>query len=84
MEDGDELVEEPFRRLIDRQQLFAMKYDGFWSCMDTFKDKQRLEDMVARGDTPWQVWNGPPAVEENGLLDGASEIELLKDPAQPI
>ena len=24
--------------------------------MDTFKEKQALDDMVARGDTPWQVW----------------------------
>jgi glucose-1-phosphate cytidylyltransferase len=33
-----------------------MKYDGFWSCMDTYKDKQRFEDLVARGETPWEVW----------------------------
>ncbi len=37
-----------------------MKYDGFWSCMDTYKDKQRFEDMVARGQTPWEVWKHPP------------------------
>jgi glucose-1-phosphate cytidylyltransferase len=83
MEEGDELVEEPFRRLMDRRQLFALKYDGFWSCMDTYKDKQRLEDMVARGDTPWQVWNGPPAIQADELLDGAAEPELQKLPAQP-
>jgi glucose-1-phosphate cytidylyltransferase len=83
MEPGDELVEEPFRRLIDRQQLFALKYDGFWSCMDTYKDKQRLEDMVARGDTPWQLWNKPPATQTHELPDGAAEPELVKLPAQP-
>jgi glucose-1-phosphate cytidylyltransferase len=83
MEDGDELVEEPFRRLLARRQLFAMKYDGFWSCMDTFKDKQRLEDMVARGDTPWKVWKESPAIQEDGLRDGTADLELLKQPAQP-
>jgi glucose-1-phosphate cytidylyltransferase len=56
LEPGEELVERPFARLIERKQLFAYRYDGFWACMDTFKDKQRFDDMEARGDTPWQVW----------------------------
>jgi glucose-1-phosphate cytidylyltransferase len=53
---GEELVEKPFARLIERKQLLAYRYTGFWSCIDTFKDKQRFDDMEARGDTPWQVW----------------------------
>jgi glucose-1-phosphate cytidylyltransferase len=56
MEPGDELVVEPFRRLIDQQQLVTFEYNGFWECMDTFKDKRLLDDMYARGDTPWVVW----------------------------
>jgi glucose-1-phosphate cytidylyltransferase len=56
MRDGEELVEEPFRRLIVQKQLLAYRYDGFWACMDTFKDKQRFDDMEAQGDTPWKVW----------------------------
>jgi glucose-1-phosphate cytidylyltransferase len=56
MADGEELVEAPFRRLIADRQLLAYRYDGFWACMDTFKDKQAFDDMNARGDTPWQVW----------------------------
>ena len=59
MQEGEELVLQPFRRLIEKRELFALKYDGFWCCMDTFKDKQRLEDMVAHHDTPWEVWNAP-------------------------
>ncbi|HEY2826727.1 MAG TPA: glucose-1-phosphate cytidylyltransferase [Pirellulales bacterium] len=82
MEEGDELVDEPFRRLMDRQELFSMKYDGFWSCMDTFKDKQRLEDMVVRGRTPWQVWREPVATAEDDLGDGLDAVEMLK-PTQP-
>ena len=54
--DGEELVEQPFARLIARQQLCTLKYDGFWSCMDTYKEKQMLEDMYARGEAPWEVW----------------------------
>ena len=45
---------EPFQRLIEEGQLLAYRYDGFWRAMDTLKDKQILEDMVERGDMPWQ------------------------------
>jgi glucose-1-phosphate cytidylyltransferase len=53
---GDELVEAPFRRLIDERKLFAFKHEGFWTCMDTFKEKQQLDDLYAQGDPPWEVW----------------------------
>ncbi len=52
---GDELVREPFQRLIEKQALLAYKYNGFWQCMDTFKDKQRLEDLNQEA-APWKVW----------------------------
>lgn len=61
MQPGEELVVEPFRRLVAKQQLLAFRYDGFFGCMDTFKEKQQLDDMHARGDTPWEVWK--PAVK---------------------
>jgi glucose-1-phosphate cytidylyltransferase len=54
--DGEELVYEPFQRLIEQQQLLAYKFTGFWGCMDTFKEKQQLDEMFSRGNTPWQVW----------------------------
>ncbi len=54
--DGEELLNEPFQRLAADQQLVAHKYDGFWAAMDTFKDKQLLDDMYARGNAPWEVW----------------------------
>jgi len=54
--EGDELVNEPFQRLIEKRELVAYKYDGFWACMDTFKEKQLLDDMYARGEAPWEVW----------------------------
>lgn len=56
MRDGEELVVEPFRRLIDAGELVAYKHRGFWASMDTLKDKQLLEDMVERGETPWLPW----------------------------
>jgi glucose-1-phosphate cytidylyltransferase len=53
---GEELVYAPFQRLIEDQQLISYQYDGFWACMDTFKEKQQLDDMYARGEVPWEVW----------------------------
>ena len=53
MREGEELVLEPFSRLIEENKLMAYKYDGFWRSMDTFRDWQTLEAMVERGDTPW-------------------------------
>jgi len=55
MTDGDELVEAPFRRLIEADQLMAIRHEGFWRPMDTLKDKQSLEDLVERGAMPWRL-----------------------------
>jgi glucose-1-phosphate cytidylyltransferase len=53
---GEELVDEPFRRLIEAEQLVAHYYDGFWMPMDTAKDKKRLDELHERGNPPWYVW----------------------------
>jgi glucose-1-phosphate cytidylyltransferase len=56
IQEGEELVEQPFQRLIRECQLMAYQYKGFWACMDTFKDQQQLEDLYLRGSAPWEVW----------------------------
>jgi glucose-1-phosphate cytidylyltransferase len=56
LHDGEELVVEPFQRLITANQLIGYRHNGFWACMDTFKEKQQLEDLYIRGDAPWEVW----------------------------
>jgi glucose-1-phosphate cytidylyltransferase len=55
IEPGEELVREPFQRLSQNRRLLGYRYTGFWACMDTFKDKQRLDSL---NDTtaPWKVW----------------------------
>ena len=63
MRPGEELVNEPFTRLIDERQLAAHRHTGFWHSMDTFKDRQALEDRHSRGDAPWLVWKSPSRVE---------------------
>ena len=56
VQEGDELVEAPFRRLIEQRKLYSQRYPGFWKSMDTFKDKIEFDRMHARGDSPWAVW----------------------------
>ena len=57
MNEGEELVVEPFQRLIAQRQLVTYRNPGFWACMDTFKEKKMFDDMYARGDMPWMVWD---------------------------
>jgi len=53
---GGDLVADAFGSLLPDGRLIAYRYDGFWQSMDTFKDKQRLDDLYARGDAPWEIW----------------------------
>lgn len=53
---GEDLVNEPFRRLIELRRLIGYPYDGFWAPMDTLQDKQDLEKLSEDGDPPWAVW----------------------------
>jgi glucose-1-phosphate cytidylyltransferase len=62
---GEELIYEPFQRLISEGKVWSQRYDGFWQCMDTFRDKQLLDEMEATGSPPWYLWkNGLPAAGE--------------------
>ena len=56
--DGDSTVFEkkPLERLARNGELMAYQHDGFWKCMDTQRDKQQLEDMIAAGNAPWMRW----------------------------
>jgi glucose-1-phosphate cytidylyltransferase len=61
---GEELVRQPFQRLIENGTLLAHKCTGFWQCMDTFKDKQCLEELN-QGAAPWKVWRSAPTISSN-------------------
>jgi glucose-1-phosphate cytidylyltransferase len=56
--DGDATVLEgaPLERLATDGQLTAFKHEGFWQCMDTIRDKTRLEDMWSAHNAPWKKW----------------------------
>jgi glucose-1-phosphate cytidylyltransferase len=60
MEPGDELVEEPFRRLVREQKLIGYRYPGFWAPMDTLKDRQNLNALFETGERPWALWEKRP------------------------
>lgn len=57
LHEGEELVIEGFQRLIEQDRLYAHAHDGFWMPMDTFKEKQALDDMWTNDRTPWQRWS---------------------------
>jgi glucose-1-phosphate cytidylyltransferase len=68
---GEELVVEPFQRLIDRQQLVGYRNPGFWACMDTLKEKMMFDEMYAKGKMPWTVWESLTKNHQNQrLLNG--------------
>ena len=56
MDAGEELVLEPFQRLIGHNLLAACRYEGFWRAVDTFKDLSEMEAVLGHGPGPWEVW----------------------------
>jgi glucose-1-phosphate cytidylyltransferase len=51
------LEREPLEHLASAGQLHAYRHDGFWECMDTYKDAVLLNDIWAAGGAPWKVWD---------------------------
>lgn len=57
LEDDTTVFErKPLETVAKEGQLVAYKYDGFWQCMDTLRDKLYLEELISRGNAPWKVW----------------------------
>ncbi len=50
------LERDPLQRLAARGELRAYRHDGFWDCMDTYKDAVVLNDLWSRGEAPWKLW----------------------------
>ncbi len=81
--DGDDTQWEkaPLERLARDGQLMAYRYNGFWQCMDTLRDKRRLESLWNSGNAPWKTWednqnasisNGAQGVHRHGVGAHAS------------
>jgi glucose-1-phosphate cytidylyltransferase len=56
IKEGEDLVNQPFERLIKQRELIAYEYNGFWASLDTYKDKQRLDELVLTNNAYWQIW----------------------------
>ena len=54
--DATTLGQQPFERLAAEGQLVPFKHNGFWQCMDTMRDKEKLENLLAANKAPWKVW----------------------------
>ena len=54
--DATTLEQQPFERLAAEGQLVPFKHNGFWQCMDTMRDKEKLENLLAANKAPWKVW----------------------------
>jgi glucose-1-phosphate cytidylyltransferase len=54
--EGEELVEKPFGRLIEKGKLASYRHPGFWQSMDTLKDKIAFDRLDAKGECPWMMW----------------------------
>lgn len=57
--EGDETMfeREPLERLAKEGELMAYRHHSFWQCMDTLRDKRRLEQLWSDGAAPWRVWD---------------------------
>jgi glucose-1-phosphate cytidylyltransferase len=57
IDEGSVLEREPLQRLAADGELHAFRHEGFWDCMDTYKDAVVLNDLWASGAAPWRVWD---------------------------
>jgi glucose-1-phosphate cytidylyltransferase len=56
LEHDSVLERAPLERLAAADQLRAHRHEGFWECMDTYKDAVQLNDLWASGEAPWRMW----------------------------
>ena len=54
--EGNELEEEVFKKLVEKNELCAFKHEGFWKGMNTFKDTQELNNLWENGNAKWKIW----------------------------
>jgi glucose-1-phosphate cytidylyltransferase len=57
LNEGEDLVEDTFMRLVPQGRLLAYPYKGYWSPADTVKERAHLEQMYERGNCPWMIWD---------------------------
>jgi glucose-1-phosphate cytidylyltransferase len=58
VDDSTVLENEPMRRLAAEGKICAYPHNGFWQCMDTYREQQLLTKMWNSGTAPWKIWHG--------------------------
>lgn len=61
LDDESVLEREPLARIAAAGELRAFRHEGFWDCMDTYKDAVVLGDLWAAGEAPWRIWDAAAA-----------------------
>jgi glucose-1-phosphate cytidylyltransferase len=61
LDEGSVLEREPLSRLAADGELRAFRHEGFWDCMDTYKDAVVLNDLWSAGEAPWRIWDAAGA-----------------------
>lgn len=56
VDDTTVFEKEPMQRLAAEGQLMSFRHNGFWQCMDTQREMQKLEQLWQSGQAPWKVW----------------------------
>ena len=72
-DDKTQWEKEPLEQLAKDGQLMAYRYTGFWQCMDTLRDKKRLENLWAAGNAPWKIWEQPKTASISYLKSGLNQ-----------
>lgn len=56
---GDSIIfeKEPMNGLVRDNQLMGYVHKGFWQCMDTLREKEKLEQLWDSGNAPWKLWD---------------------------
>jgi glucose-1-phosphate cytidylyltransferase len=79
LNEGEDLVENAFPRLLDQRRLLAYTYKGYWSPADTVKERVRLEQMYERGHCPWMIWDedrsSPASALGNAIIGEADGVD---------
>lgn len=57
LNEGEDLVEDAFMRVVSQRRLLAYSYKGYWSPADTVKERAQLEQMYEKGNCPWMIWD---------------------------
>ena len=73
---GEDLMGQPAQRMIEDGQLGVHEYDGFWACMDTFKEKKMLEDIYNANIAPWEVWGDRRVAGDGAGRDSEGSVLL--------